>query len=198
MDSQKNQLVNKILVTGGNGSFYESEYEVQPPSDMQIMVRSVMTGVCRSDIDMMNGDFGPLPLHMQGHEGLGQVIALGEGVKDVQIGDYVATRGEPAYADVYNVRKREYVVVPQAHPRYILQPVACGINVVQQPIREIAERAGTRRRLLIIGSGFLAWVTYHTLLLNHIDFEIDVLGSSNQDLWNDKLLIQGAIKETLF
>ena len=189
MDSQKNQLVNKILVTGGNGSFYESEYEVQPPSDMQIMVRSVMTGVCRSDIDMMNGDFGPLPLHMQGHEGLGQVIALGEGVKDVQIGDYVATRGEPAYADVYNVRNREYVVVPQAHPRYILEPVACGINVVQQPIREIAERAGTGRRLLIIGSGFLAWVTYHTLLLNHIDFEIDVLGSSNQDLWNDKLLI---------
>jgi hypothetical protein len=65
--------------------------------------------------------------------------------------------------------------------------VACGINIVHQPLREIAERAGPGRRLLILGSGFLAWVAYNTIKLNHLDFEITVVGKSNKELWQDKL-----------
>jgi hypothetical protein len=177
----------KCLQTTGNGKFEEVDYEVPLCGVDQIMVKAVMTGVCRSDIDMMKGSFGPLPLNMQGHEGIGQVIAIGSDIKDVQVNDYVATRGEPAYAEIYNVRSNEYVKIPEAHPRYILEPVACGINIVVQPLREIAERAGPGRRLLILGSGFLAWVAYNTLLLNHLDFEITVVGNSNKDLWGDKL-----------
>lgn len=180
--------MNRVLATEGNGVFYETEYTLPNCDDDGIQVRAVMTGVCRSDIDMMQGNFGPLPLSMQGHEGLAQVEKVGKYVQDVKPGDYVATRGEPAYADRYTVRSREYVKVTEPLPRNILEPVACGINVVQQPIREIAERSGPGRRLLILGSGFLAWVSYHTLLLNHVEFDIDVLGSSNQELWGSELL----------
>jgi len=179
--------MNRILQTVSNGEFTETAYEIPSLTPDEIRVRSVMTGVCRSDIDMMNGDFGPLPLHMQGHEGLGCVIEIGANITDVNVGDYVATRGEPAYADYYNVRHREYVPVPEAHPRYILEPVACGINVIHQPLREIAERAGPGRRLLILGSGFLAWIAYNTIKLNHLDFKITVVGKSNKELWQDKL-----------
>lgn len=179
--------MTRILQTFGTGVFSENEYQVPPISSDEIAVRAVMTGVCRSDIDMMQGNFRPLPLNMQGHEGIGQVITVGANIKDVQINDYVATRGEPAYADMYNVRSNEYVKIPEAHPRYILEPVACGINIVIQPLREIAERSGPGRRLLILGSGFLAWVAYNTILLNHLDFEITVVGNSNKDLWGDKL-----------
>jgi D-arabinose 1-dehydrogenase-like Zn-dependent alcohol dehydrogenase len=124
---------------------------------------------------------------MQGHEGLGRVIKVGKNIVTTQVGDIVATRGEPAYADIYNVRINEYVVVPEAHPRYILEPVACGINIVQQPIREIAERAGESKRLLILGSGFLAWVAFNTILIHHLDFEITVVGNSNKELWGEDL-----------
>ena len=179
--------MNKCLQTTGQGYFEEVEYDVPSFGPDEILVRAVMTGVCRSDIDMMNGDFGPLPLHMQGHEGLGKVIGRGADVTDVEIGDYVATRGEPAYADVYNVREFEYVKVPEAHPRYILEPVACGINVVQQSISEVYKRSGEGRRLLILGSGFLAWVAYHTVKLNRFDFDITVVGNSNKELWGDIL-----------
>jgi NADPH:quinone reductase-like Zn-dependent oxidoreductase len=134
---------------------------------------------------MMMGNFGPLPEHMHGHEGLGQVVSVGTQVTDVKQGDYVATRGEPGYADQYNVRAREYVKVAEPLPRNILEPVACGINVVHQPIREIAERSGPGKRLLIIGTGFLAWVAYNTLLLNHIDIDITVQGRSNEALWRE-------------
>ena len=177
--------MNRILVTVGKGIFKEDSFELPEITSTEICVRNVMTGVCRSDIDMMNGYFGPLPLHMQGHEGLGQVIKVGSDVSDVRVGDYVATRGEPAYADYYNVRAEEYVYVPEADPKYIIEPVACGINVVEQAWSLIRDAD----KILIIGSGFLAWVAYHRLMSKNKNYTVDVLGSSNQDLWKDKLLM---------
>ena len=46
----------KILHTKGQGAFEEGEFEVPDIKDNQIRVKSVFTGVCRSDIDMMNGN----------------------------------------------------------------------------------------------------------------------------------------------
>jgi D-arabinose 1-dehydrogenase-like Zn-dependent alcohol dehydrogenase len=174
----------RILYTQGNGSFIETTWLKPYITDNEIEVKSLMTGVCRSDIDMMMGNFGPLPIEMSGHEGLGQVTKVGALVTGIKEGDYVATRGEPAYADVYNAKQNEWVKIPEAHPRYIIEPVACGINVVDQAADEINKRHG---KILIIGSGFLAWVAYHRLVSRKQD--IDVLGSSNQDLWGDNLLL---------
>lgn len=179
--------MNRLLATEGLGHFFETQFDVTEPKENEIQVRSVLTGVCRSDVDMMLGNFGPLPLNMQGHEGLGEVIATGKGVTDVKIGDFVATRGEPAYADIYNAKHREYVKVPSADPKYILEPVACGINIVVQPLEQIVARSGESKRLLILGSGFLAWVAYNTIKLKDLDFDIDVVGRSNAELWGDIL-----------
>jgi len=180
----------KCLQTTGNGLFEEVEYDKPEPSPYEIEVKAVMTGVCRSDIDMMIGDFGPLPLHMQGHEGIGQVTKIGSNVVTTKVGAYVATRGEPAYADYYNVRMDEYVEIPEADPKYILEPVACGINLINQAKDLIEHKQGRSEntRMLIIGSGFLAWVAYHTMRLNGYIYHVDVLGHSNKELWGDRLL----------
>lgn len=177
----------KCLQTTGQGYFEEVVYDKPEPTSDQIEVKAVMTGVCRSDIDMMNGDFGPLPLHMQGHEGIGKVTSIGANIKDIAVGDYVATRGEPAYADFYNVRSDEFVKIPEASPKYILEPVACGINLINQSRDQIEKRQGEYSRMLILGSGFLAWVAYHTMRLNGFFYHIDVVGSSNKELWGNKL-----------
>ena len=193
MDTRKNRESMKVkcLQTTGQGYFEEVEFDKPEPTSYEIEVRAIMTGVCRSDIDMMLGDFGPLPLHMQGHEGIGQVTKIGSNVVTTRVGDYVATRGEPAYADYYNVRMDEYVEIPEADPKYILEPVACGINLINQAKDQLELRQGKtdNTRMLIIGSGFLAWVAYHTMRLNGYIYHVDVLGSSNQDLWGDKLLL---------
>lgn len=174
----------KLLQTTGDGKFTEIEWNKPEPGMSEIEVQAVMTGVCRSDIAMMNGEFGPLPLEMQGHEGLGIVTKVGESVKEVKVGDFVATRGEPAYADYYNCRDGEFVVVPELSPKYIVEPVACGINVVTQANKLIKSKENGKA--IILGSGFLAWVAYNRLskVMN-----VDVLGSSNIDLWGDKLLL---------
>jgi threonine dehydrogenase-like Zn-dependent dehydrogenase len=177
----------KLLYTIGDGCFKEIEWCKPEITIDEIEVQAVYTGVCRSDIDMMMGNFGPLPLHMQGHEGVGIVTAVGSCIKDVKVGDFVATRGEPAYATMYNVKFKEYVKIPELSPKYILEPVACGINLIAQPIREIAERSGPNKRLLILGSGMLAWIAYQTIKLYHLEFDVTVVGSSNKELWGDKL-----------
>ena len=180
-------MIVKCLQTTGQGHFEEVDFDKTEPADNEIEVRAILTGVCRSDIDMMQGNFGPLPLHMQGHEGLGQVTKIGANIRNVRIGDYVATRGEPAYADYYNVRTNEFVVIPSAEPKYILEPVACGVNCVMQALDSIEERS--RGKCIILGSGFLAWVAYHTLEHHFPLMEVDVLGTSNVDLWGDALLM---------
>ena len=181
--------MTRCLQTTGQGYFEEVEYIKPEPSEYEIEVKALMTGVCRSDIDMMQGNFGPLPLHMQGHEGLGVVTKVGKNIGMTQVGDIVATRGEPAYADYYNVRANEYVTVPEASPKYILEPVACGVNLIDQAKQEIDKRQGVNSKMLILGSGFLAWVAYHTMRLNGFIYQVDVLGANNLDLWGDKLLL---------
>ena len=179
--------MTRCLQTTGQGYFEEVTYDVPSVGPNDIFVKAIMTGVCRSDIDMMQGNFGPLPLSMQGHEGLGQVVSTGANVSNINVGDFVATRGEPAYADYYTVRENEYVWVPEAHPRYIIEPVACGINVVDQAWQQIRERSDGK--VLILGSGFLAWVAFNRLILQRPQMNIDVLGSSNLDLWGNRLLL---------
>lgn len=174
----------RILYTDGNGKFVESGWIKPEITDDEIEVKTILTGVCRSDISMMLGDFGPLPMEMSGHEGIGQVTRIGKNVIDVKIGDYVATRGEPAYADYYNSKYKEFVIIPDPSPKYIIEPVACGINLIRQAQQEIDKRPGN---ILILGSGFLAYVAYRTLILDKVKNNIDVVGNSNQDIWDNIL-----------
>ena len=189
MDSQDLKQPVRQLVTKGNGVFIEQDYLVPMLLKDEIRVRAVMTGVCRSDIDMMIGDFTLLPTEMHGHEGLGQVIAVGNDVDDCGVGDYVATRGEPAYADIYNCKQGTYCVVPEAHPDYIIEPVACAVNMELVCQQELTQREGGR--MLIIGTGFLARVFHQTVLEQGYDYEIDVIGKSNADYWGKEMLVDG-------
>jgi threonine dehydrogenase-like Zn-dependent dehydrogenase len=172
MDSPRTGDTVRALTTDGNGTFFESIYTIPELHEGDILVKAVMTGVCRSDVAMMQGEFQLLPASMHGHEGLGI---------DVASGDYVATRGEPAYADYYVARAGTFVKVPAAEPQYIVEPVACGINVILNSLDELKKRRG--KRMLIIGTGFLARIAHQTIKNYRLEFDIDVVGHSNVDYW---------------
>lgn len=168
----------KLLTTSGQGYFTEVDWTKPEIMPYEIEVQAVMTGVCRSDIDMMNGQF-KLPMEMHGHEGLGIVTQVGSQIRDVKVGDYVATRGEPAYADFYNAPIETYVKVPELHQKYIVEPIACGINV----FREILLRHDPfESRICIIGTGFLSHVVCTNLNLRGIT-NIDVIGRYSAEFW---------------
>jgi D-arabinose 1-dehydrogenase-like Zn-dependent alcohol dehydrogenase len=155
----------KLLHTTGNRDIIETIWDKPEPAKDEIEVRAVFTGVCSSDVAMYNGDFPTLPKEIQGHEGLGLVTKVGALVETnmgIKKGDMVATRGEPGFADYYNAKQGTFVKVPNnADPKYILEPVACGINVANAVIN--ADNQDKNQCIAIIGTGFLARVTHYAL-----------------------------------
>jgi S-(hydroxymethyl)glutathione dehydrogenase/alcohol dehydrogenase len=64
-------------------------FEVRGPGPGEVRVRIAASGVCHSDLSLQNGTLPhPIPA-VPGHEGAGEIIAVGEGVKGLAEGDHV-------------------------------------------------------------------------------------------------------------
>ncbi len=61
------------------------------PGFGQALVRLVTSGICHTDLHAADGDWPvkPTPPFIPGHEGVGEVVAIGEGVEDLAVGDLV-------------------------------------------------------------------------------------------------------------
>jgi propanol-preferring alcohol dehydrogenase len=61
------------------------------PGPGQALVKLITSGVCHTDLHAVNGDWPvkPTPPFIPGHEGVGEVIALGEGVTHLHVGQLV-------------------------------------------------------------------------------------------------------------
>jgi len=66
---------------------------VPEPGTRQVLVKLVSSGVCHTDLHAAEGDWPlkPNPPFIPGHEGVGEVVALGEGVKSLRLGDIVGS-----------------------------------------------------------------------------------------------------------
>lgn len=65
--------------------------EIPKPGPGQALVKLVASGVCHTDLHAVSGDWPvkPQPPFVPGHEGVGIVEAIGEGVTEVAVGDMV-------------------------------------------------------------------------------------------------------------
>lgn len=67
------------------------EVEVKRPGKNEILVKVIASGVCHTDLHAVEGDWPvkpKMPL-IPGHEGVGYVVAVGQGVTNVKEGDAV-------------------------------------------------------------------------------------------------------------
>ena len=64
---------------------------VPTPGPGQALVKLITSGVCHTDLHAIEGDWPvkPNPPFIPGHEGVGKVIALGEGVTNLSVGQLV-------------------------------------------------------------------------------------------------------------
>lgn len=65
------------------------EVSVSDPGPGQVMIRLLATGLCHSDLHVLDGSSVQQFPIVLGHEGAGEVIAIGDGVHDFAVGDYV-------------------------------------------------------------------------------------------------------------
>jgi propanol-preferring alcohol dehydrogenase len=64
---------------------------VPTPAPGQALVKLITSGVCHTDLHAVEGDWPvkPNPPFIPGHEGVGEVVALGEGVTNLKVGQLV-------------------------------------------------------------------------------------------------------------
>src|SRR5581483_9125496 len=78
-------VLSKALVTAGDAAFDLETVELGDPQANEVLVELKASGVCHTDLDMLERRFP----HVMGHEGAGQVLAVAEGVTHVRAGDAV-------------------------------------------------------------------------------------------------------------
>jgi alcohol dehydrogenase, propanol-preferring len=81
-----------IEKTGGPVEY--KEIAVPKPGPDEVLINIKYSGVCHTDLHAVNGDWPlktKLPL-VGGHEGAGVVVAKGELVKDIEIGDHAGIK----------------------------------------------------------------------------------------------------------
>ncbi|HVE04017.1 MAG TPA: alcohol dehydrogenase catalytic domain-containing protein [Rhizomicrobium sp.] len=77
--------LSKALVTTGDAGFALADVELGEPQRDEVLVQIMASGVCHTDLDMLNRRFA----HVMGHEGAGTVLQCGSGVDHVGPGDPV-------------------------------------------------------------------------------------------------------------
>jgi propanol-preferring alcohol dehydrogenase len=86
------QWAQVIEKTGGPVEY--KKIPVQKPGPDEVLINIKFSGVCHTDLHALNGDWPlatKLPL-VGGHEGAGVVVARGDLVDDVEIGDYAGVK----------------------------------------------------------------------------------------------------------
>jgi propanol-preferring alcohol dehydrogenase len=86
------QMAMVIEKTGGPVEY--KEIPVQKPGPDEVLINIKYSGVCHTDLHAVNGDW-PLPTKLPlvgGHEGAGVVVAKGDQVTDIEIGDHAGVK----------------------------------------------------------------------------------------------------------
>jgi S-(hydroxymethyl)glutathione dehydrogenase/alcohol dehydrogenase len=81
--------IAKAVVVRGLNEYSVEEVTVDPPKAGEIKVKMKATGVCHSDLSMINGTIPCTMPVVIGHEGAGIVEELGDGVTQFEVGDHV-------------------------------------------------------------------------------------------------------------
>jgi aryl-alcohol dehydrogenase len=80
--------ISAAVSYGADSSVVIQDVEIEPPSNDEVLVRLVASGICHTDL-VAKRLFRPgLPVVL-GHEGAGVVEAVGDGVHGVAVGDHV-------------------------------------------------------------------------------------------------------------
>ena len=110
------------------------DVNLDPPKAGEVLVRMRATGVCHSDLSIINGTIpSPFPTVL-GHEGAGVVEAVGEGVTHVAPGDHVMHSFVPQCGECYHCVNDEPYLCTVAKPEGWLLDGTSRVKLDGEPI----------------------------------------------------------------
>jgi Zn-dependent alcohol dehydrogenase len=81
--------VDRGLILAAPGELCLDEIEVGEPGPGEVRVRLAASGVCHSDLHAVEHGFAARYPLLLGHEGAGEIDAVGDGVDEARVGERV-------------------------------------------------------------------------------------------------------------
>ena len=100
--------ITAVVLDEVGGPVAVREVELDPPRTGEVLVRMRASGVCHSDQHSIVGDSPVQVPCIHGHEGAGDVVAVGPGVHSVAEGDRVALNWLPSCGDCFYCRRDQH------------------------------------------------------------------------------------------
>ena len=125
------------------------EASVKDPQPGEVQIRGLACGVCAWDVHVYThgSDWPTCP----GHEGVGEIVRIGEGVSRFKEGDWVTGMGM-GFSEVCNMSAHSLFPIPRNGTKpedWIVEPVSCIVTGLDH----CALRAGDR--IAVLGCGFM-------------------------------------------
>ncbi|KAF3928581.1 hypothetical protein AA313_de0201613 [Arthrobotrys entomopaga] len=171
-----------MVIEKTGGPCIHKKIIVQKPGPDEVLINIKYSGVCHTDLHAMMGDW-PLPTKIPlvgGHEGAGEIVAVGELVTDLKVGDLAGIKwlngscmscgycrqadeplcGEPLLSGYtvdgtfqqYAIGKAAHVArIPQGTDLQAVAPVLCAGITVYKGLKESGIRPG--QYIAIVGAG---------------------------------------------
>jgi threonine dehydrogenase-like Zn-dependent dehydrogenase len=139
------------------------EVDVPDPSWGEVQIQSLASGICAWDVHVYkNGvDWPTWP----GHEGVGRITKVGQGVNNLKEGDWVTGMGL-GFTEFYNKREHELYKIPASTRRaehWIVEPVSCIVTGLDH----CQLKAGDR--IAVVGCGFMGQMFIQALSHSLVD-----------------------------
>ncbi|MBR0557071.1 zinc-binding dehydrogenase [Ciceribacter sp. L1K23] len=193
MDFAGSQVTTRMKAARlvGPGKIDIQVVPVPTPGPHQVRVRLAGCGVCASNLGPWSGpEWMTFPTEPGGlgHEGWGEIDAIGEGVTGLSQGDPVAVLSHHAYAE-YDVAPEDAVVklpASMAGRPFPGEPLGCAMNI----FRRSQIRSGDT--VAVIGAGFIGLL----LIQLCVDAGAKVIAISRRD-FSRRLAVQAGASHTI-
>ena len=141
------RVKNVRYTAGGGAEIVDSE--VGAPGPGQVQVEVAACGICSWDLQTFRAGGDSAFAAPPGHEGVGYVAKLGDGVEGIELGQRVAGGG---FARVRNLPANRVYKIPDsvlADEHWIVEPVSCVVTGMDHCQLKAGER------LAMVGCGFM-------------------------------------------
>jgi uncharacterized zinc-type alcohol dehydrogenase-like protein len=83
-------VIKSYAAAGAGAKFEEFEYDAGPLGSEEVEIKVEYCGICHSDLSMLKNEWGMTAYpFVGGHEAVGKIVAVGDAVKGLEVGDTV-------------------------------------------------------------------------------------------------------------